>query len=172
MSTGATTISGRRTIAGYADWRAEGAASAEGTAGWPLSAHLPLGALPTAVPCARSYTRVILDEWKLASLADPAELIVSELVTNSVQATADKDGRPRYGETGLPVVHLWLASDHARVLIEVWDSVPRAPAARRAGPDEEGGRGLTLVEALSDRWGWTTVPDWPGKAVWAELRPQ
>ena len=103
---------------------------------------------------------------------DPAELIVSELVTNSVQATADKDGRPRYGETGLPVVHLRLASDHARVLIEVWDSVPRAPAARRAGPDEEGGRGLALVEALSDHWGWTTMPDWSGKAVWAELRPQ
>lgn len=172
MSTGATTISSRDTVAGYAYWRAEGAVGAGSKAGWPLSAHLPLGALPTAVPCARGYTRVILDEWNLASLDDPAELIVSELVTNSVQATADKDGRPRYGETGLPVVHLRLASDHARVLIEVWDSVPGAPAARQAGPDEEGGRGLALVEALSDHWGWTTMPDWPGKAVWAELRPQ
>ena len=170
MSTGATTISSRDTVAGYAYWRAEGAASVGSKAGWPLSAHLPLGALPTAVPCARGYTRVILDEWNLASLADPAELIVSELVTNSVQATADNDGRPRYGETGLPVVHLRLASDHVRFQAEVWDSVPRVPAARQAGPDEEGGRGLALVEALSDRWGWTTVPGWPGKVVWAELR--
>ena len=95
---------------------------------------------------------------------------MSELVTNSVQATADKDGRPRYGEAGLPVVHLRLASDHVRFRAEVWDSVPRVPAARQAGPDEEGGRGLALVEALSDRWGWTTVPGWPGKVVWAELR--
>jgi len=172
MSSGATATSSRDTMAGNARWHAEGAISAGSNAGWPLSVHLPLGALPTAVPCARGYTRVILDEWNLASLADPAELIVSELVTNSVQATADKDGQPRYGETGLPVVHLRLASDHVRVLAEVWDSVPRVPAARRAGPDEEGGRGLALVEALSDRWGWTTVPGWPGKVVWAELRPQ
>ena len=40
-------------MAGFAYWQAEGAASARGKAGWPLSAHLPLGALPTAVPCAR-----------------------------------------------------------------------------------------------------------------------
>ena len=155
----------------YAYWQAEGAASAGSEAGWPLSAHLPLGALPTAAPCARGYTRVILAEWNLATLADPAELIVSELVTNGVQATTDKDGQPRYGEAGLPVVHFRLASDLARVLVEVWDSVPRAPAVRQAGPDEEGGRGLALVQAMSDRWGWTTVPGWPGKAVWAELRP-
>jgi hypothetical protein len=172
MSTGATTISSRDTIVRYAYGQAQGAASAGSKPGWPLSAHLPLGALPTAVPCARGYTRVILDEWNLAALADPAELIVSELVTNSVQATTDQDGQPRYGEAGLPVVHFWLASDHARVLVEVWDSVPRAPAARQAGLDEEGGRGLALVEAMSDRWGWTTVPGWPGKVVWAELRPQ
>jgi hypothetical protein len=172
MSTGATTISSRDTMAGYADWPAEGAASAGSKADWPLSAYLPLGALPTAVPCARGYTRVILDEWNLASLADSAELIVSELVTNSVQATADKDGQPRYSEAGLAVVHLRFASDRVRVLAEVWDSVPRVPAPRRTGPDEEGGRGLTLVEALSERWGWSTVPGWPGKVVWAELRPQ
>jgi anti-sigma regulatory factor (Ser/Thr protein kinase) len=170
VSTGATTTSSRATMIGYAQWPAEHAVSAGGKAGWPLSAHLPLGALPTAVPCARRYARVILGEWSLAALADPAELIVSELVTNSVQATTDKDGQPRYGEAGLPVVHLRLASDHARVLVEVWDGVPRAPAGRQARLDEEGGRGLALVEALSDRWDWTTVPGWPGKIVWAELR--
>ena len=53
-------------MAGNARWHAEGAASAGSNAGWPLSVHLPLGALPTAVPCARGYTRAILDEWNLA----------------------------------------------------------------------------------------------------------
>jgi len=172
MSIGATTISSRDTMADSAYRPAEGAVSAGGRARGPLSAHLPLGALPTAVPCARRYTRVILDEWGLAALADPAELIVSELLTNSVQATTGEDGQPRYSETGLPVVHLRLAWDHASVMVELWDSVPRLPAARRPRPDEEGGRGLALVEALSDRWGWTAVPGWPGKVVWAELRPQ
>jgi anti-sigma regulatory factor (Ser/Thr protein kinase) len=169
MSTGATATGRRDTMAGNARWHTADVAGAGSNAGWPLSAHLPLGALPTAVPCARGYIRAILDEWNLAVLADAAELIVSELVTNSVQATADKDGRPRYGEAGLPVVHLRLASDRVRFRAEVWDSVPRLPAARQAGPDEEGGRGLALVEALSDRWGWITVPGWPGKVVWAEL---
>ncbi len=90
-----------------------------------------------------------------------------ELVTNSVQASSDEDGRPRYGEAGLPVVRLRLASDHARVrvLVEVWDSVPGPPVARQAGPDEEGGRGLALIQALFDRWDWTTVAGWPGKVV-------
>jgi len=68
-------------------------------------------------------------------------------------------------------VHLRLACDPTSVLIEVWDSVPRPPAARRPRPDEEHGRGLALIQALSDRWGWTTVPGWPGKVAWAELRP-
>jgi len=149
------------------------AAAASAVPPWPLSAHLPLGALPTAVPCARTYTRVVLDEWHMAGMADPAELIVSELVTNGVQASADENGRPRYTEDGLPVVHLRLACDSDRrcVLVEVWDSVPGTPAARSAGPEEESGRGLALIQALSDRWGWTRVPGWPGKVVWAELRP-
>jgi hypothetical protein len=67
-------------------------------------------------------------------------------------------------------VHLRLASDRARVLVEVWDTVRHAPVPRRARPDEEGGRGIALVQALSDRWDWATVPGWPGKVVWAELR--
>lgn len=137
----------------------------------PLRVHLPLGALTTAVPCARVYTRVVLDEWDLADLADSAELIVSELVTNSVQASSDEVGRPRYNEDGLPVVHLRLAFDEGRVVIEVWDSIASPPVARQSQPDEEGGRGLALIQALSERWGWTRVPGWPGKVVWAELEP-
>jgi anti-sigma regulatory factor (Ser/Thr protein kinase) len=169
VSTGLTASSSRSTAAERAFRPAEDAAGGS-TIAWPLSAHLPLGALPTAVPCARAYIRVILDEWGLPALADPAELIVSELVTNSVRASADEYGRPRYSEDGLPVVHLRLACGQACVLVEVWDSVPSPPAARRAGPDEENGRGLALIQALSDRWGWTKVPGWPGKVVWAELR--
>jgi Histidine kinase-like ATPase domain len=171
VSTGLTASSSRSRRSTAAERAFRPAEGGLGTAArWPLSAHLPLGALPTAVPCARAYIRVILDEWGLPALADSAELIVSELVTNGVKASADEHGRPRYSEDGLPVVHLRLACDQAGVLVEVWDSVPRPPAARRAGPDEENGRGLALIQALSDRWGWTTVPGWPGKVVWAELR--
>ena len=142
---------------------------------WPLLAHLgPLGALPTAPRAARCLTRVVLTIWGLGDLADTAELTVSELITNSVQATTDPSGRPRYDDQGtLPVVWLRLLSDRSRVLIEIWDLVPPllgAPVAKHAGPDDESGRGLLLVESVSSRWGYEQVPGWPGKRTWALIQ--
>ena len=139
------------------------------SASWPLSTSLPLGALPGATPCARLHARAVLTEWGLVDLAEAAELVVSELVTNAVQASTAPNGRPRYDGAGMPVVVLRMASDRIRLLIEVWDVIPGAPAAGRAGPDDEGGRGLMLVEAMCERWNWQTVSGWPGKLVWAEL---
>jgi anti-sigma regulatory factor (Ser/Thr protein kinase) len=141
----------------------------EGTTPWPSSSSLPLGALVTATPCARLHARAVLTEWGLHELAEPAELIVSELVTNAVRASTSPEGHPRYDGAGLPVVVLRLGTDYTRVLIEVWDVIPGAPVTGRPGPDDESGRGLVLVEAVCDRWGWQSVPDWPGKVVWAEL---
>ena len=70
------------------------------------------------------------------------------------------------------VVILRIASDCIRLLIEVWDGIPDAPAAAYPEPDEESGRGLMLVEAACDHWSWQTVPGWPGKVIWAELRSE
>jgi anti-sigma regulatory factor (Ser/Thr protein kinase) len=110
-------------------------------------------------------------EWDLASAADSVELVVSELVTNAVRASTGQDGRPKYdAKTGLPLVYLRLASDRAHVLIEVWDQDPRIPVATAAGPDDESGRGLMLVEALCERWDCATPTGWQGKVVCAELR--
>jgi anti-sigma regulatory factor (Ser/Thr protein kinase) len=139
------------------------------TTSWPFSSSLPLGALVTATPCARMHTRAVLTEWELHDLADSAELIVSELVTNAVRASTDPAGQPRYDGAGLPVVIVRLGTDRTRVMIEVWDGISGAPVAEHAGPDDESGRGLVLVEAVCDRWSWQTVPGWPGKVVWAEL---
>jgi anti-sigma regulatory factor (Ser/Thr protein kinase) len=93
----------------------------------------------------------VLREWGLNGLAPDSELLVSELVTNAVKATAG-----RYEAA----VRLLLSGDSARVLIEVWDAGPRAPAPKDLSehgtpdPQEEGGRGLFLVAALSARWDW------------------
>src|SRR5208282_920744 len=127
------------------------------SASWPLSTSLPLGALPGATPCARLHARAVL--------AEAAELIVSELVTNAVRASTGPDDRPRYDGSSMPVVVLRMASDGIRLLIEVWDGIPGAPAAAYPGPDDESGRGLMLVAAQCDRWSWQTVPGWPGKVV-------
>jgi anti-sigma regulatory factor (Ser/Thr protein kinase) len=126
--------------------------------------YLELGALPTAVPCARLHARHLAWEWGLNGLSDSIELLVSELVTNAVQAAAGRDDQAP--------VRLRLSSHNARLLIEVWDADPQPPAPKDHGtPDalEEGGRGLFLVAALSTRWNWYPTKDPVGKAVWCEL---
>jgi anti-sigma regulatory factor (Ser/Thr protein kinase) len=133
---------------------------------WPLRSYLELGALPTAVPCARLHVRHLLWEWGLNGLTADAELLTSELVTNAVQATAGQQQA---------AIRLRLSSDSARVLVEVWDADPQPPAPNGLGedgtpdPEEEGGRGLFLVAVLSSRWNWYPTQEPVGKVVWCEL---
>jgi anti-sigma regulatory factor (Ser/Thr protein kinase) len=130
-------------------------------AGWPLRAALDLGALPTAPGCARAWAREILWEWQLTGLADTTELIVSELTTNSVLASR---------HLNRPAIRLILASDRRQLVIFVRDFHPGIPAPRHASPEEESGRGLLLVESVSDRFGWYRPDDGtPGKVTWAVL---
>ena len=145
--------------------------TAQVRASLPLQTSLVLGALPTAVACARLHARNVMCEWNLPSVADSIELVVSELVTNAVRASTGSDGRPKYdADAGLPRVRLRLWSDRTRILIEVWDQDPRIPVTKAAGPGDESGRGLMLVEALCERWGCDTSPSRDGKLVWAEMR--
>jgi anti-sigma regulatory factor (Ser/Thr protein kinase) len=126
---------------------------------WPHRTDLPLAALPTAPSCARGHVRTVAREWGLADLADTAELLVSELVTNAIQASA------RIQTTGTPVVHLWVTSDYTSIVIHVWDASSEMPVILLdTEPDEEGGRGLLLVETLSKDWGAYRKAD--GKVVW------
>ena len=125
---------------------------------WPLRDYLELGALPGAVPCARLHARLLIREWGLAALADDVEILVSELVTNAVQAT-------RALGQAVPV-QLWLLADTARILIIVWDASPQPPIRADVSTEAESGRGLLLVEALSHQWGTSAAPA-GGKTVWA-----
>jgi anti-sigma regulatory factor (Ser/Thr protein kinase) len=127
---------------------------------WPLRSYLELAALDTAIPCARLHAKTAALGWDLPSAqADTAELVVSELVTNSVRASA-----------GLvsPVVRLWLVSDRTRVLIQVWDGADGMPARQDAGPDSEAGRGLMLVAGLVSQWD-SGRTDGGGKVTWAVI---
>lgn len=135
----------------------------------PRRSSLSLGTLPTAAPCARLHTRQVLWEWMLPVDVDAAELLVSELVTNGVQAAGAVDGNPPVG--------LYLSAGNAFVLIQVWDGsiLPPVPAELEDGIpalDHEGGRGLFLVEALSERWGWHLTNNPPGKVTWCEIRAE
>jgi hypothetical protein len=131
------------------------------TGQWPLQSFLELGALPGTVPCARLHARQVLWEW-LTALSDSTELLVSELVTNAVQITS--------ANTQSAAVQLWLLADRTHVLILVWDSSPLPPVPMNTSEDAENGRGLLLVETISERWGWYFPPqEIGGKFVWAEI---
>ena len=124
---------------------------------WPLRSSLELGALPTAASCACLHVKHLLWEWGLNSLVESAELLVSELVTNAVNAT---------GQPG-QAVSVNLAGTATRVLIEVRDADPQPPGPGE--PGEDGASGVLLVAALSTRWDWYPSQDPRGKVVWCEL---
>jgi anti-sigma regulatory factor (Ser/Thr protein kinase) len=127
----------------------------------PPRAFLDLGAILTAPGCARAWTREILWEWGAAELADTAELVASELVTNSVTHSSGPDGA---------VIRLILTLDQGELAILVRDDHPGVPMAGQPGEDDEGGRGLLIVEQLSDRCGWYPLEGAkPAKVTWAVI---
>jgi anti-sigma regulatory factor (Ser/Thr protein kinase) len=133
---------------------------------FPRRSSLALGALPSAVPCARLHARQVLWEWGLSEVAEIAELLLSEVVTNAVQAA-------QATVNDLPV-NVRLSANRDRLLIEVWDSniQPPVPRVLENGLPEinaESGRGLFLVETLSERWGWYPTRNPRGKVTWCEL---
>jgi anti-sigma regulatory factor (Ser/Thr protein kinase) len=124
------------------------------------TSFLELAPLPGAIPCARLHAVAVLHEWGLRHLADDAALIVSELITNAAEAAAILPDRP-------PITLRLLASEKS-LIIEVWDHSPADPRPRDPDPAAESGRGLTVVAALSHRWG-SERTSHTRKVVWAEL---
>jgi anti-sigma regulatory factor (Ser/Thr protein kinase) len=104
--------------------------------------------------------RELLQEWSLPALADDAALVVSELVTNALRS-------PRENAGSTCMARLWLSANPASLAILVCDGTSSAPRRPKSGPDDESGRGLVIVDALSARWGWSPLPDQSGKVVWA-----
>jgi hypothetical protein len=126
-------------------------------------AACPLGTSAQSSRAARRFTRTTLREWGLASLADDAEAIVGEFVANAVSHAA----RAAAAESGQPL-GLRLLRRTGEVMCAVLDPSDRAPVLRTPDRNEEAGRGLQMVDALSDVWGWSPVTG-RGKAVWAIL---
>ncbi|WP_101256881.1 ATP-binding SpoIIE family protein phosphatase [Streptomyces barkulensis] len=138
-----------------------------------------LPAEPRSVARARDLTRRLLAAWDLEDLADTAELLVSELVTNALRhgmgvssAQPGTGALPAQPGVGVPPagprgeIRLRLLLDRTLVC-EVWDSGLVQPRRRRARDTDEGGRGLQLVDLLSSGWGSRRTPR--GKTVWFEL---
>lgn len=112
---------------------------------------------PEEVGTLRHAVRRRLTDWGLDELVDVAQLCVSELVSNVVTHVG-------LGTPGSLAVSL--TDTHLR--IEVHDPDARAlPTLVAADVDAEGGRGMALVEALTDRWGVQLHED--RKVTWCEL---
>lgn len=127
--------------------------------------HVRLTALPSAAPWARRVLRHTLREWHLQELEDSALLLVSELVTNAVKASARLGRRDR---DSLAMISLTVHITANGLLMEVWDSSPELPALQEADLTGDQGRGLLLVDFLADEWGHHPADD--GKVVWCKLR--
>jgi hypothetical protein len=133
---------------------------------WPRHDGLELAALPSAIPCARARMREVLREWALDHLAADAEVILTELAANAVQAVRGEGGSP----AGPGCVRLWMLGDPGRLMLLAWDPTSWPPVVGAPAADDEHGRGLLLVQALAARWRWYyPARPYGGKVVWALL---
>ena len=115
-----------------------------------------LSPTPRGARLARLLAAEQLRSWGLP--VDPARQVVAELAANAVT-----HGRVPGRDFRLT---MYVIADTLR--IEVTDTCgDRPPCPQPPSTDAESGRGLVLVEALADRWGWGPGLR-PRKTVWAE----
>jgi anti-sigma regulatory factor (Ser/Thr protein kinase) len=113
--------------------------------------------LPRAAPSAsvaREFVSRAISEWGYGDPEQVIALLTSEIVTNAVRHAA--------GTIVLGVTMI----DERTVRVEAIDGSPHSPVAPKCDPDENGGRGLHIVETLARRWGTDRFED--SKAVWFE----
>lgn len=108
-------------------------------------------AIPQSVHAARRFATDTLI-GKPVAMIEAVELMVSELATNCI----------RHERTSF---HVTILGSTREIRVEVTDSGSGTPMMRSPGPDEPSGRGLQIVDMLSDSWG--VQPEQPsGKTVW------
>lgn len=116
-----------------------------------------LVARPASVAEARrAVHRYMLGGGVPEAVLDVATLLTSELVTNAVVHVG-----------GAITLRARLGAE--RIRVEVGDRTRARPRLRRAGAAASGGRGLTLLSSLSQRWGVLDAGEPTGKVVWFEL---
>lgn len=119
------------------------------------AARFPVPMDARAAGLSRQFLREALCTTHHARVLDDAELLVSELITNGIRH-------------GAPPVVLEVSCDGSDGLqVAVSDGNPDAPEHRKAVEDAESGRGITLVDLLSDDWG--VDPRADGKTTWFRL---
>jgi hypothetical protein len=134
------------------------------------AAMLTLPGTAAAVSVGRRLVTEALAFWGLdGAVVYDAKLMMSELLTNAVKHAPGEHSDAAPG----PLAGVHLVAPQARVqdsslFLEVWDSSPTVPTWYAAEDATEGGRGLPVIHALSDRWG-VSPGGLGGKVVYAEV---
>ncbi|MFI9833070.1 SpoIIE family protein phosphatase [Streptomyces sp. NPDC051913] len=124
--------------------------------GGRLQQHVAPGD-PEALAEARHMIRAAVRAWGSGERADEIELVADEMITNALMHTE-----------GSAIVTLRvLAGPERRLRVEVEDSSSALPRRREAGESGVSGRGLLLVDLLTDVWG--VEARGGGKCVWCEF---
>ncbi|MCM2420979.1 ATP-binding protein [Streptomyces sp. RKAG293] len=109
---------------------------------------------------ARGTLRSVLDAHELIPLLDTSALLTSELVANALE----------YSDGPVSLRLHWRAE---RLRLAVWDNNPKPPDCLSVREDSERGRGLYLVELLSEEWGYYLTGEehfgLSGKLVWCDV---
>lgn len=114
---------------------------------------------------ARDFVRRTLGEWALDHCGADALMVVTELAANAVLHGVSRSAA--HGEA-----EVWLRLSIRRpahlvcAVTDPCDSPPVYP--HTSDPFDEHGRGLRIIDALSEHWGWTRRQPM-GKTVWAML---
>ena len=119
-----------------------------------MHASVRLAPVPESAAEARAFVEGTLRTWGCCDMIDDARVVVTELVSNVV----------RHAHTDV-----WVDVDlvQDKIRLDVVDHADGDVAMRSIDPNADlGGRGLRLVDQLSQRWGVDRQPG--GKRVWAE----
>ncbi|MER6016077.1 ATP-binding protein [Streptomyces bluensis] len=123
---------------------------------WEYTLYIPND--PRAVRISRRTLRDILTTHDLPALIEPAELLASELLSNAVRHTK--------GPAALKI-----RRSGPSFRLGAWDTDSTPPTTSPAALCGENGRGLNIVDAYADDWGWFKVNGNGngGKYIWCEL---
>jgi histidine kinase-like protein len=114
------------------------------------------------IRAARDFTISTLQRWGVAERREDVAVVVSEMLTNALLHALPAVGHAR---AGWPI-RLGLLQPERGVMCAVADPSRAAPVLQQPEHLGETGRGLHVIAALSDQWGYT-IPTDMGKVMWA-----
>ena len=140
----------------------------------PRVATRTLSAEMGSVRAARDFAVATLHRWGITERSQDIAIVVSELLTNALRHGLQEAGESRPRETSESrarrPIRFGLLGPGSWVLCAVADPSRAAPVLQARDSFAETGRGLHIICALSDQWGFT--PSDTGKVVWAMFCPR